>query len=72
MMYLLRKSGKCVHFPAERINAFPTMLYDRLLDKPEFIELFSLVVIASPEGAWQSKNQVLQIDSHASVPTGSE
>lgn len=53
-MYLLRKSGKCVHFPAERINAFPTMLYDRLLDKPEFIELFSLVVIASPEGAWQS------------------
>ena len=42
------------------------------MNKFQFIELFSLVVIASPEGAWQSKNQVLQIDSHASVRTGSE
>ena len=39
MLYVLRKSGKCVHFPAERINAFPTMLYDRLLDKPRFEDM---------------------------------
>ena len=55
--------------PSCRKNEF---FINSLLTHPQGTPIRTPAVIASPEGAWQSKNQVLQIDSHASVRTGSE